>query len=67
MDKIIMSALQLYFFVFLLERLEFGLFGVWSLGKVFGSSWDIPNPTCNNQQVPQIKAPRSSIRIEPAI
>lgn len=72
MDIIIMSALQLYFLVFLLGRLEFGslkfgLFEVWSLAKVFCSSWDMPNPTCNNQQVPQIKAPRSSIRIEPAI
>lgn len=49
MDKIIMSALQLYFLVFLLWRLEFGrlkfgLFGVWSLGKVFCSSWDKPYP-----------------------
>lgn len=44
MDKIIMSAIQLYFLVFLLERLEFGLFGVWSLGKVFCSSWNMPYP-----------------------
>lgn len=45
MDKIIMSELQLnFYFSFLLGRLEFGLFGVWSLGKVFWSSWDMPNP-----------------------
>lgn len=46
MDKIIMAALQLYFLGFTLEV------GVWSLAKVFWSSWDMPNPTYNNQQVP---------------
>lgn len=45
MDKIIMSELQLIFLFFpLLWRLEVGLFGVWSLGKVFWSSWDKPYP-----------------------